>query len=695
MRRILTVEVKEARNLTLVSGKGGTDPYAVVTLRDKISNEELYKERQCTEVEYGSVNPLWKKNSFEMGQFYNLGGCFPGKPSLPKVHIQVVHKSSFALSEVLLGVAHISLDDVDPNGNVETDKWVTLVKAGRMSEVSGDVRVTLKFNVPPNSDLNNDDIDVEEGEYDEANPLLSSTKSIPPNATVNELYIKAIRARNLKGMDKSMNPFSSASPTSDPLVTFEIKGYQKKSTKFIRKSCNPDWNEEFTWSPFLNSDLNVILTVEDHEAPPAISNTFIGRVIIPIREFDGGRKIVRWFALKSNKDQIDCDRGEVELEIVWRYNESVAAIVKANDDEEKRKASTITGRIVKGIGRGFKKVANIANSAVGYDNGEWDEDPDEDDFDDPDQDDHDNDNESVTEEFKKMKEEKRLLLDAEKKKVQDAKDELVKQISDIDIKPGDYQVMVHIIECRDLKAENWDGTSDPIVYIDCFGQKQHTKCVKSVTSCVYDELFIFQVKNVTKDSFAESVIRAAVYDVNSNPLMKKTMIGAYACDATQVYLSNKDHEIYRQWVPLMDDEDSEDVGVQGYMKMTIQIVGPGDKIKVHNELEDIAKENKMETDAGGDIGSLVLTTPVIAKNWEFLVVSVYRCEGLPVMDGKTAISNAKTDSFCQLQFAGGKPLRTKVKRVEGTGRSAMNPEFNCEIWCPVSSPSSTNMIKFR
>ena len=42
---------------------------------------------------------------------------------------------------------------------------------------------------------------------------------------------------------------------------------------------------------------------------------------------------------------------------------------------------------------------------------------------------------------------------------------------------------MHIIEARELKAENLDGTSDPVVYVECFGQKQNTIVVKSV--CMY------------------------------------------------------------------------------------------------------------------------------------------------------------------------------------------------------------------
>jgi hypothetical protein len=36
----------------------------------------------------------------------------------------------------------------------------------------------------------------------------------------------------------------------------------------------------------------------------------------------------------------------------------------------------------------------------------------------------------------------------------------------------------------------------------------------------------------------------------------------------------------------------------------------------------------------GDVGSLILTTPVIRKEWQYVVVSVFKMEGLPVMDGK-------------------------------------------------------------
>lgn len=171
-----------------------------------------------------------------------------------------------------------------------------------------------------------------------------------------------------------------------------------------------------------------------------------------------------------------------------------------------------------------------------------------------------------------------------------AEDELRKDLSNIEIKDGDYQIQVHIIEARDLKAENLDGTSDPVCYIQALGSTQNTKTIYGVTSCVFDDLLIFNYKDLEKEQFEEGIIRIAVYDANSIPGAKKTMIGSFTIDAMQVYTSDKNHELYRQWVPLMDDEDADDIGVQGYLKISITILGPGDKIHIHDEDADIAKE---------------------------------------------------------------------------------------------------------
>ena len=58
---------------------------------------------------------------------------------------------------------------------------------------------------------------------------------------------------------------------------------------------------------------------------------------------------------------------------------------------------------------------------------------------------------------------------------------------------------MHIIEARELKAENADGTSDPIVYVECFGQKQNTTVVNWVSSvlsiayCIVEGVVIYDL----------------------------------------------------------------------------------------------------------------------------------------------------------------------------------------------------------
>ncbi len=275
-------------------------------------------------------------------------------------------------------------------------------------------------------------------------------------------------------------------------------------------------------------------------------------------------------------------------------------------------------------------------------------------------------------------------------------------MSEIEIKDGDYQVQVHIIEARDLKGENADGTSDPIVFVECFGQKRNTIVIQQTTSCVFDELFIFNMKNLDKDAFEEGMIRISCYDSTIMSMIggKNKMIGSFAIDAPMVYGMNKDHEMYRQWVPLIDDEDPEDVGVQGYLKISIAIIGPGEKVKVHDEDAERAAEMAREAAAGSDVGSLIMNVPTVQKEWKYLVVKVYKAEGLPVMDGKVGaglvtLSKAGTDAFCQLSFAGGKPVKTRVTTVHGESRHQINPSFNYELWYPVSLPTMTQLVKFN
>lgn len=52
----------------------------------------------------------------------------------------------------------------------------------------------------------------------------------------------------------------------------------------------------------------------------------------------------------------------------------------------------------------------------------------------------------------------------------------------ITISPGDYQVLVHVIEARNLKPEDLGGTSDPVAYAKVCGTVGTVGAVGVVTA---------------------------------------------------------------------------------------------------------------------------------------------------------------------------------------------------------------------
>jgi hypothetical protein len=50
--------------------------------------------------------------------------------------------------------------------------------------------------------------------------------------------------------------------------------------------------------------------------------------------------------------------------------------------------------------------------------------------------------------------------------------------------------------------------------------------------------------------------------MDANVLMKNELIGSYVFDAARIYYQ-KDHEMYRKWVAVINDENPECTGVQG------------------------------------------------------------------------------------------------------------------------------------
>ncbi|MCO5110335.1 MAG: hypothetical protein M9929_05760 [Burkholderiaceae bacterium] len=152
----------------------------------------------------------------------------------------------------------------------------------------------------------------------------------------------------------------------------------------------------------------------------------------------------------------------------------------------------------------------------------------------------------------------------------------------MELKDGDWQVQVHVIEARQLKAENMDGTSDPVVYVKLGDQSQHTAIMKGTTSAVFDHHMFFNFPKLTRAEVEALTIDVSVFDANI--LLSSELIGKFVFDAVDVYYQPH-HCYHRRWVGLVDPTNGKDRGLQGYLRLSVSVLGPGDKLYVPGDGE--------------------------------------------------------------------------------------------------------------
>ena len=110
-----------------------------------------------------------------------------------------------------------------------------------------------------------------------------------------------------------------------------------------------------------------------------------------------------------------------------------------------------------------------------------------------------------------------------------------------------------------------------------------------------------------------------------------------------------------QWVALTDPSNKDDTGVQGYLKVSLTVLGPGDKQKFH-DLEKEYEEAKEKEDSA-------VSGPDIKPKLHFLVVSVFWAADLPMME--SGITGSGIHCYVRVDFAGNPPIKTKRDYVRG------------------------------
>jgi hypothetical protein len=179
---------------------------------------------------------------------------------------------------------------------------------------------------------------------------------------------------------------------------------------------------------------------------------------------------------------------------------------------------------------------------------------------------------------------------------------LMRQAQLEEAKTGEYQLRVHVLEARGLVAKDLTGTSDPYVKIKAFGQERYSQVRYKSVAPVWDEnLFIIE-KDVSHSRLDREQIEISVWDWN---LMGEDLIGSYFVDASWLYFNNAEHRIFRKWLVLTAPAESREGGLfladskegaQGYLQVTIQLIGPGDElIGSSPEVEKAAIEQEIRT----------------------------------------------------------------------------------------------------
>ena len=239
---------------------------------------------------------------------------------------------------------------------------------------------------------------------------------------------------------------------------------------------------------------------------------------------------------------------------------------------------------------------------------------------------------------------------------------------------------------RELRPKDANGLSDPVVQVNVLNQVQNTSVKYKTLNAVWDDLLIFQFRNCDKEEIEIGSIQISILDANS--IQRAELIGNTHFDMAYIY-AQKDHEVYRTWIGVLNT-DSCACAVQGYLKCSITIIGPSDKMKVHDLKKEAQVERNHLTIGGKMENECVLMPPSVSTAASYVVTTVHCAEGLPPMDFNV-IGKHGIDAFAAVTIGSNEPLKTKIRTVKGA-RHELNVVFNEELWCPVYTPSMTRSV---
>uniref|UniRef100_A0A8C5LZ91 Multiple C2 and transmembrane domain-containing protein 2 n=1 Tax=Leptobrachium leishanense TaxID=445787 RepID=A0A8C5LZ91_9ANUR len=216
MSYLLTIHLREGRNLVIRDRSGTSDPY----VKFKLEKKTLYKSK----VVYKNLNPVWDETF-----------VLPIQSIDQKLHIKVYDRD--LTMDDFMGSAYIDIKDLELNKAKE--KILRLEDPNSMEQDMGvivaDVRLTMRLRDSKNNVTSMHSLQL--SEFLRKNQLWNGTISITLLEGINLME----------------------AGTCDSFVRFRL-GDQKYRSKTLSKSANPQWRERFDFHHF--SDRMGILDIE-------------------------------------------------------------------------------------------------------------------------------------------------------------------------------------------------------------------------------------------------------------------------------------------------------------------------------------------------------------------------------------------------------------------------------------------------
>ncbi|XP_036606427.1 fer-1-like protein 5 [Trichosurus vulpecula] len=244
-------------------------------------------------------------------------------------------------------------------------------------------------------------------------------------------------------------------------------------------------------------------------------------------------------------------------------------------------------------------------------------------------------------------------------------------------KPQDFQVQLRIFEARQLHGNN----IEPVVKI-LIGNHEYRTRIKKGNNPFFNEKFFHNFQHRYPSDLFEEIISIQVVD--SQAKRANSEIGRCQIDVGIIYYS-PGHTLMRKWLGLCHS-NKPNLGIRGYLKITISVLGVGDQAPVdHGHLHETGEIEK-------DL-FMSATVPIqLATFWFF----IYYAEDLHL---KTTVASrfyshtvrekkSSMNPMLELEIAG-KILKTSPKL------HTEKPRWDQALIFSVQLPCMTNHIKLR